>query len=338
MTLRALVVDDSSLQRAILCSLLRSLNGVEVAGSVASGREALGFLDSRDVDLVLLDVVMPGLDGIETLKAIRASPSKAEVVMVSGVSPVVDATAVRARRHGAFEFLQKPTAEGGAAGRDSLRDGLVDVARRLGWREPTAGAPPDGPCVLVIAGSPEEPDALRRLLPRLPTTLPMPVLVVLPAPATLTASLAVDLNTQCRVPVREACDGEPAAPGVVYLAPGGHHLQVDGSPRSLTLRLDAGAPVEGVRPSADVTLRSLADSLDGASAHAIVLGGRGRDGVEGVRELKTGRCSCWTQAVESCVSAERSRALEAAGLSDAALDLDELGACLVQLCESAAAA
>lgn len=261
--LRVLIVDDTVVYRRILSEVVEALGEAEVVGTAPHGRLALAKLEQTTVDLVLLDVEMPEMNGFETLKEIRRQHPDTSVVMISGASLSAADNTMRCLEQGALDFLHKPEGLDAEAGRQELKDRLRPLLRlvqtRLNLRRGTAlrtsapaGAPlvqasrsaalahpgpaaprpgrmapvPERIDVVGIGVSTGGPNALAELIPRLPADFPVPILLVQHMPPLFTASLAEHLNLKSQVAVREARDGEPVLPGCVYLAPGGRHMVV----------------------------------------------------------------------------------------------------------------
>ena len=260
--LRVLIVDDTVVYRRILSEVVESLGDARVVGTAPHGRLALAKLEQTPVDLVVLDVLMPEMDGLEALKEIRRRFPAVAVVMLSGAGLDASETTLRCLEQGAMDFLRKPEGADAEASRNELKEKLRPLLRHVQTRinlqrgtEAAAPAParierpvqahPAHPVplhavtpspgrfpvptridVVAIGVSTGGPNALSELIPRLPADLPVPVLLVQHMPPQFTASLAEHLNQRSQVQVREARDGEPILPGCVFIAPGGKHMVV----------------------------------------------------------------------------------------------------------------
>ncbi|BDU73383.1 chemotaxis-specific protein-glutamate methyltransferase CheB [Mesoterricola silvestris] len=347
--LRILIVDDTAVYRRILTEVVESLQFACEITACPSGRLALQRLDQAPADLVLLDVEMPDMGGIETLRLLRARHPGTGVIMISGTTSAAAAYTVEALALGAMEFVQKPEGVDADASRAELRDILRPLVRhvqtRANLRFPVpsapAPAPPRGAAalpapqplppppprrhapgpgrfeVLGIGVSTGGPNALGELIPALPANLSVPVLVVQHMPPLFTASLAEHLNRTSRLPVHEAVEGEPVVPGRVYIAPGGRHMVLrrgrDGD--QAIIGLNENPPENSCRPSVDVLFRSMAAHY-GGHILAVVMTGMGSDGCEGVRAMKRAGCHCLTQSEDTCVVYGMPLAVDEAGLSD----------------------
>lgn len=343
--LRALVVDDTILYRRILTDALEGLGDVQVTGTAPQGALALARLEQDPVDLVLLDVEMPEMDGLEALRRIRARFPDISVVMVSGSNTLAANATIQALEQGALDFIRKPDGSDADANRAELREALRPLVRHVRTRRnlrgtgPAVGAPPAPrpapappprlPAVPAVVGafdvvgigiSTGGPNALGELVPALPADLPVPLLLVQHMPPGFTASLAEHLAKRSRIAVKEAQDGEALRAGTLYIAPGGHHMVVrsrsgeDGE-RHRFVGLNTNPPEHSCRPSVDVLFRSLGTQFEGPVL-AVVMTGMGSDGCEGVRALKRRGCHCLTQSEDTCVIYGMPMAVDEAGLSD----------------------
>jgi two-component system, chemotaxis family, protein-glutamate methylesterase/glutaminase len=351
---RVVVADDSALMRRIVGSVLRR-GGVEVVGSAADGDEALAMCERERPDAMTLDLTMPGLGGIDVLRALRQPGRRTlPVVVVSAFSPAHGARAVDALAEGAFELVQKPNGAEGevdafeqnllakvrAAIELRRRDAAVaDVAqspppaprgpRPATLRVAGAARPQDGPRVavrrglsrvLLIATSTGGPRALAELLPALPAPLGVGTLIVQHMPAGFTASLAARLDRASRLDVREAAGGERLDPRVALVAPGGRHLRLsdDG-----LIELSDEAPLGGLRPRADLLIADAARRFR-ERLTLVVLTGMGNDGLRGAEEVRRHGGRILVEAEESCTVYGMPRAIVDAHLADVVLPLDRL--------------
>jgi two-component system chemotaxis response regulator CheB len=222
-----------------------------------------------------------------------------------------------------------------AAGQDASQGPACPTAEEAqAGAAPRAGTPPAVIKVVAIGISTGGPNALRRLIPRLPPDLEAPVLVVQHMPPNFTRALAESLDRESQVSVREAKDGDVPLPGEVFIAPGGQHmvarLERVGSGERISLGLNSSPPVNSCRPSVDVLFKSLAPVYGGQVLMAVMTG-MGNDGLAGVAELKALGGYCLTQSEESCVVYGMPRAVDEAGLSDEKVPLDRLAERLRQL-------
>jgi two-component system chemotaxis response regulator CheB len=183
--------------------------------------------------------------------------------------------------------------------------------------------------VIAVGCSTGGPDALTRVLTKLPAHLPVPVVVVQHMPPVFTAMFAERLNRLAAVDVVEATDGAALRPGTVYIAPGDRHLEVVRHGTTTVSRLHAGPPENFCRPAVDVLFRSVA-AVFGGAAIAVVLTGMGQDGARGCRPLQAAGAEIVVQDEASSVVWGMPGAVANAGLATAVLTLDQLSAHLIR--------
>jgi two-component system chemotaxis response regulator CheB len=297
-----LVVDDSAFMRKLIAEMIELDGTFKVIGAAGDGVEALEKIRLLGPDIVTLDIEMPRLDGLHTLEQIMTEMPRPVVMLSAAGSELGQEMTLRALERGAVDFVRKPS---GPVSIDlaTVRSELfaaLNAARAMnlaGVRTPsraTAGVDPPRAVVtpsrpatrvVGIAASTGGPRALGEIIPHLPAQIGAAVLIVQHMPRDFTRSLAHRLDLLSPMVVREAEDGEPVLENRVYVAPGGYHLILTGSPGAGQLRLDTSAAIWGVRPAADPLFASIADTF-GSAAIGIVLTGMGRDGAEGLRKIR----------------------------------------------------
>ena len=323
-----LIVDDSRIFRAAVEASLAGQEGIEIVGSVFSGEKALEVIKASPPDLVTLDVEMPGMGGIETLKAIqqinagKATGTEVGVIMVSTYTQRGADITVQALQAGAFDFVTKPSGPQQDENVNLLRQQLLskirlfmgERKRKMAAMEPAvlqlaknaSQASRSGGVralqsvhrqavrAIVIAASTGGPKALEILLPDLVRRVNLPILVVQHMPPRFTQSLAENLARLSGSVVVEASDGDVVHEKSVYIAPGGKHMLLRSDRGRLLMGLNDQSPENGCRPSADVLFRSAAAAIQGGVL-AIVLTGMGRDGTAGLGAIKrAGGCLLYT--------------------------------------------
>lgn len=319
---------------------------IEVVGEAANGRIALQKIAQLNPDLVTLDVEMPEMNGLQTLKEIRKAHPRLPVIMFSAVTERGASDTLEALHYGASDYVTKPTSAAGREGaQQRIREDLLPKIKslcRLSGSSPLAGVRPAagskaaprpftlrplGPMiaadVVAISLSTGGPAALAAILSQLPFDFRAPVLVVPHMPQMFTKFFAERLATQTPLAVVEAADGQVVQPGVVYVAPGDFHLTVRKSGGPAVLALDQDPPQHSHRPAADVLFRSVAEAY-GSRALALVLTGMGQDGLRGCEEITAAGGRVIAQDEATSVVWEMPGLVARAGLAEAVLPLGEL--------------
>lgn len=330
---RVLVVDDSAYVRKVLGQILGRSAECEIVGAARDGAEALEMVERLRPDVVTLDLVMPGVDGVAFLRA-QAERRPLPVVVVS-MSPESSALVLLALELGAVDFVQKPTAlatERLFEIQDELTHKILAASSARAQRFDAvsrAMAPAAKPKIaaqsafdaLVIGVSTGGPQALRYLIPQLPASLAAPVAIALHMPPGYTPWLANSLNDVSELEVVEAVDGMPMCAGRVMIAPGGSHLKFrrisGGEVQAIVSREPKGTPHY---PSVDVLFRSAAETFKERLC-AAVLTGMGADGTQGAAWVKANGGTVITESEETCVVYGMPRSVVEAGLSDRSVPL-----------------
>ena len=301
--LRVLVVDDSSIVRNVITNTLESVGGFSVVGNASDGLEGLQLMESLKPDVVLLDIEMPRMDGLEMLRQMRNSDEKVPVVMFSSKTERGAKATTDALLLGAKDFVFKP---GGPrmtdvqAGEAVIRE---QVAPRIRWLcdrvrpKSNISSPPKKQIygsaeiknveMVVIAASTGGPAALASLVQdeHLRKNLNQPILVVQHMPALFTKYLASRLAEESGLDIAEAVEGEVLSAGMIRIAPGGNHLVVNRVRNQYITTINRSEAVNSCRPSADVLFQSAADCVR-RSVLGVILTGMGHDGREGCRAIR----------------------------------------------------
>jgi len=335
--LKVLIVDDAVIFRRGITEMLADVPYVEVAGVAANGKIALMKIPTLKPDALILDVEMPELDGIETLKALREHYPTIKVIMLSihttrGADKTLEALSL-----GAIDFVEKPSGPGNyQAHFKEIREDLLPKLRLLTLEEsfllPKKKTIPFKPLksvqhkeceVIAIASSTGGPNALTELLPQFVSNVNVGILIVQHMPPLFTKQFALSLNQKTKYTVHEATAGEPVSPNVILVAPGNYHMAVRNLGIEKKITLHQGPLENGCRPSADVLFRSVAE-IYGKQALGIVLTGMGKDGTEGARAMKDQGATIIAQDKDSSVAWGMPRSVIEAELADYVLPLDEI--------------
>ena len=350
---RILIVDDSAVMRSLLRAVVCSDGTLEVAGTAENGESGLRAIDSLHPDLVLMDVEMPVMDGLATLKELRTRSHRPPVIICSSLTQRGARVTIEALSRGASDYIAKPAGYGNRdAAIQALAQDLIPKIKalavqasqispsspaRIGAALPSQPAPSvvrgAAPVIVVIGVSTGGPAALDRVLPSLPSSFPLPILVVQHMPELFTALLAERLNGLCRLNVREAVEGVPVQPGTISIARGNWHMEVRGAAghsTTPTLHLTQGPLENHCRPAVDLLFRSVA-TVYGAGVLAVILTGMGSDGLIGCRLLRAAGSTVLAQDQASSTIWGMPGAVTTAGLANRVLPLDAIGPEIIRL-------
>lgn len=338
---RVMVVDDSAIVRGLIVQRLEAEPAIAVVARAAHGQAALAELDRTPVDVIVLDIEMPVMDGLTALPLILKKRPEVRVVMASTLTRRNARISLEALQAGAHDYVPKPET-GGLVGAEDFGRELVAKVLALGPRRDTpASAPPllrappaaapVRPRALAIGGSTGAPPALMALVEALGAGLTQPLLLTQHMPPTFTALLAEQLERSGGRPAAEARDGEPVLDGRTYVAPGGAHMTLTARDGQALIRLSDAPPEHFCRPAVDPMLRSAAE-VYGPGLLAVILTGMGSDGAEGCRAVaaKGGRFVVQDEATS--VVWGMPGAAARTGLAEAVLPLDRIAPWLRGAC------
>jgi two-component system chemotaxis response regulator CheB len=338
--IRVLIVDDAVVIRRIVSDVLAGDPDIEVVGTAANGKIALAKIPQVNPDLVTLDIEMPEMGGIETLRELRKVDRKLPVIMFSTLCNRGAASTLDALASGANDYVTKPANVGSVgAGMARIREELIPKIKALCSKaviEPSfsmAARPqqrldvpaPSAVEAVVIGISTGGPNALAQVIPELPEHLAVPVMIVQHMPPVFTRVLAERLDQKSKLKVKEAEQGEIVAPGFVYIAPGDFHLSVERAGLRCRLKLCQSLPENSCRPAADVLMRSAAATY-GAGTLGVVLTGMGQDGFRGAQAILEAGGSVFVQDEASSVVWGMPGLIARNGLADKQVPLDQVAA------------
>jgi two-component system, chemotaxis family, protein-glutamate methylesterase/glutaminase len=343
--LRVMIVDDSTVARAVLSRMIASHEGFEIAALASSAQEALEALRSVRVDIILLDVEMPGESGIEALPEIIRKGRGARVLIVSSMAEDGAEVTVKALALGAADTLPKPGV-GNFAGRFSTV--LADRLRRIGaaTREPAGEAAPgeDGPLRLIemsdgpvacvaLAASTGGLHALFEFLRPLPRKIGAPILVTQHLPSIFMVHFARQLANASGRKAVVVDDGDSIEDDVIHVAPGDAHLCLARAADGIRVKLDRRRVASGCLPSADPMLESVAE-IFGAGGVGVMLSGMGRDGLAGARRIVDSGGAMLAQDRRSAAIWGMPRGVAEAGLASAVMPPADLARRIAQRMET----
>ena len=339
-TIRVLLADDSPTARALIRAILRDAGGFHIVGEASDGNEALELTDRLAPDLILMDVHMPGLDGIAATREIMSRSPRPIVIVSAATARDVDLS-LNATQAGALMALPKP--EGPTSPRfDEQSAELVRMARAMasvkvvrrwsgGNRRPLVRPPlgKTGPGlteIVAIAASTGGPPALRTILDSLPPDFPAPILIVQHIARDFSAGFAEWLGGSGRLRARLPEDGERLLAGTIYVAPDDRHLGVT---RDGCVELSQDPPIGGFRPSATYLFAS-AGRVYGPRAMAVILTGMGSDGVDGLEAAHGAGTFVVAQDEATSVVFGMNGAAVQRGLADRVLPLERIAPIIME--------
>jgi len=353
--IRVLIVDDSVVIRKILSDALGQDPDIEIAGVAANGRIALQKIPQTNPDLLTLDVEMPEMDGLQTLKALREKYPRLPVIMFSTLTERGATATLEALSLGATDYVTKPANVGSVTiAQDRIREELLPKIRALTGRfamperpvpsssangpaavankvstvlkaappkKPTSGNRIDCVCIGVSTGG---PNALLDLMPRFHAEFPVPIVIVQHMPPIFTKSLADRLKAKSRLDVQEAGPGQALKPGQALIAPGGFHLVVRRDGTRVVTAVNEDPPENSCRPAVDVLFRSVA-SVYGGNTLGVILTGMGQDGLRGCEVIKDCGGDVFVQDEKTSVVWGMPGFVANAGLADRIAPLASIG-------------
>ncbi len=312
--IRVMICDDSAVVRGFITRLFEREPDIEIVVTANNGEAAIRGMEHGPIDVAILDVEMPVMDGLTALPKLLAIDKNLQVIVASTLTLRNAQISLQALAAGAAEYVPKPSTSSELNGSTEFRRELLDKVRTLGCKrrslrggsaragERTAPATASGsgfraassaggafalrkasthrPQILAIGSSTGGPQALVGVLSALATSVDVPIVITQHMPATFTAILAEHLGRASRRETREGVEGETLRNGRIYVAPGGQHMKLEQRGRDCVVRLSQEPPENFCRPAVDPLFRSVAQVF-GPSALAVVLTGMGADGAKG---------------------------------------------------------
>jgi two-component system, chemotaxis family, protein-glutamate methylesterase/glutaminase len=341
--IKVLVVDDSALMRKLIPLILERDPDIEVVGTAMDGAFALRKIGELHPDVVTLDLEMPRMDGIETLRMIMRN-APLPVIVFSTHSKEGAYSTFKALALGAIDFVAKPK-DASAGHLDPIANQLIDkikVAKRAGGPKVPPRLEPDPlpaqqkrqshllipPSRIIAIGiSTGGPNALQFVLSQIPGDIPAAFVVVQHMPEGFTDMFARRLDECCALEVQEAKSGDLLLAGRVLICPGNRHMMVRRMPRGEMVVLSDGPPINGHRPSVDVLFHSVAQEF-GPTAVGIQMTGMGDDGAEGLGAIKSAGGFTIAQSEDTCVVSGMPRAAILKGYANKIVPLKHMGSYL----------
>lgn len=336
--LRVLVIDDSAFMRKMITEILSSDHRLEVIGTAPNGKLGLEKISNMKPDVVTLDVEMPVMDGITTLRKIMET-TPIPVVMLSSATGKGANKTLEAISIGAVDFITKPSGPI-SLNINVLSDEIiakviaatgakkVKVTEKKRAESPVTKSPSlkHHKTIIAIGTSTGGPRALQTVLSHIPKRDIPPIVIVQHMPAKFTKSLAERLDKLAPIGVKEAIHGDILRHNMAYIAPGGYHMRIRTAGNTQAIELTEEEPRYGHRPSVDTLFESLAD-VNNVNKIAIVLTGMGKDGAEGCKVIKSidPHSLIIAESEESAVINGMPQAAVDTGTTSSVVHLNEIG-------------
>jgi two-component system chemotaxis response regulator CheB len=353
---RVMIVDDSAVIRGLLKRALESDPAITVIASVSNGQQALTTVVRHDIEIIVLDIEMPVMDGMTALPLLLSAKPGVQVLMASTLTRKNAEISLRAMTSGAADYVTKPSSTSELHSADSFKRELVDkvkalaaagrrgrgrivpraphkaadaaAPRKIGVAYAPASlrlrpAPTQVPDVIAIGSSTGGPQALFEMLGHIGSDIKQPILITQHMPATFTALLAEHITKASKIPASEGKDGDAILPGHIYVAPGEHHMVVERGKTANYIRLNTDPPENYCRPAVDPMLRSMI-KIYGPRLLVVILTGMGADGQKGSAAAVEAGASVIAQDEATSVVWGMPGAVATAGLCSAVLPLPEI--------------
>lgn len=352
-----MVVDDSAVIRGFMTRALETDPDIDVVSSVSNGELAVKSASRNEIDVVVLDIEMPVMDGLTALPLILKARPGIKVIMASTLTRKNAAVSLQALSMGATDYIPKPSSARDVHSSDEFRHELVSKVKGLAAapirpaareKEKFKFTPvnyddadvvlrqfsPHRPSALAIASSTGGPPVLSALFEALKTAVEVPVFLTQHMPPTFTAILAENLQRVSGMACAEGKDGERVLPGHVYVAPGNFHMIVERDGKDAVIRIDDGPQENFCRPAADPMFRSIA-RVYGPNVLGVVLTGMGQDGMLGAREIVAAGGTLIAQDVSTSVVWGMPGAVAKDGLCSALLPGDDIAPKILNILKGA---
>lgn len=333
---QVMIVDDSLTVRTVFKRMVESDPDMAVAGTAASAERAIAQLATMSVDVILLDLEMPGMGGLEALPEILKTAQDAQVLVVSSLTEDGAEHTLAALSMGAADTMLKPRPGGFD---DEYRASLLDQIKALGASnedvEPSGKADTSGsagrvarkgrkrPKALAIGASTGGIHALNLMLRNLPQEFDLPILITQHLPSSFIPVFARQIEVACARRTQIAEDGTQIGPGEIAIATGHGHMVVRRSGERLVTRISSKPAASGCLPSVDPMLASMAECYDG-HVLAVILSGMGRDGLQGAQALFDKGGTIFAQDAETSAVWGMPGAVTKAGLTTTVAPPDQL--------------
>jgi len=329
--IKVIVVDDSALMRKIVSDMINNEAEMEVIDTAKNGEDLLIKMASKIPDVITMDIEMPKMDGIKALKELKKMNVNVPVIMLSSISKTGTELTMECLEQGAFDFIAKPS---GSISLDisKVKDELVEKIKlafmqgegkntaNLGTTTRNRATTMHNVEAVVIGASTGGPKALYKVITALPSDIGVPVFVVQHMPMGFTKAFAERLNLNSKIKVVEAQEGDTVSNNVVYIAPGGFHMEIGVDKK---IHLNTQPTLWGVRPAVDKLFMS-AITVYGSKLLSVVLTGMGKDGAQGTAAIKDNGGITMAEHQSTCTIYGMPKAAFETGKVDEVVPLDNV--------------
>ncbi len=358
MSVRVLLVDDSAVIRGLMSKALSADHAIEISGTASNATMAINMAKSMQPNVIILDIEMPGMDGLTALPELLKASPVSKIIMASTFTKHNANLSLKALELGAADYLEKPSSRTGDEVNTFYRN-LIEKVKALGGKSISAVTSSPAPVLsskalpsihltstssiplhvsgvkaLAIASSTGGPQALMVLFESIKGYLKhLPIFITQHMPPTFTTILAEHLSKASARNCMEVKGGEIVTAGNIYLAPGDFHMVVEkNASGQVVVHTNQEPPENFCRPAADPMLRSLSN-VYGRNLAVLVLTGMGQDGMLGAKMVVENGGNVIAQNEESCVVYGMPKAVVENKLCRAVLPLTEIGCYLIQQIE-----
>lgn len=345
MIYKVIVVDDSALMRAELSRIIQQDPKLEVVDTARNGSSVLDLIKKHNPDVITLDIEMPVMNGIETLKKIMAY-TPMPVVMISQLTSTGADETIESLHLGAFDFIHKPSGSlsldmklQSIAIRNKIKLAAINrnriKIRKRTWQTKPVKPPfelaSQAPVKIVaIAASTGGPSTLLSVLPKLPSSFNSSLIIAQHMPAKFTATFAKRLDGVCNLNVKEAMDGEIVKRGYIYIAPGGKHIKLFRQYHLSRIQIIDEITHVPYKPSADILFDSLIEHFHDAWI-GVILTGMGSDGANGLAKLRELGGHTIAESENSCVVYGMPKKAIELGAAEFIIDEDQIASKIIEL-------
>lgn len=333
--IKVIVTDDSALMRKLISDMLNSDNNIEVIKTAYNGKDLINKMQIEKPDVITIDIEMPFMGGIETLREMKKMDNSVPIIVISSLSQKNTTLTMECLYHGAFDFIAKPS-NGASSVIMDIKNELIEKVKMAAskslnlceQKHPIVVSKEENKMVnsntkihaVVIGASTGGPKALYKVITKFTANMGVPIFVVQHMPVGFTKAFAERLNDNSSIRVKEAEDNENYVDNVVYIAPGGYHMEVESNGK---ISLNTQPPIWGVRPAVDKLFIS-ASKVFGSHLVSAVLTGMGRDGANGTKVIKDNGGITLSESESTCVIYGMPKAAYETGKVDIVAPIDNV--------------